>query len=191
MPRKPDPTLKPAIIEKVTEHLHDTKLEAVSVRSLGRVLGTSAYPIVYHFGSRESLIDAVVDHLERDVDDLVLDPEADDDALGAWLIAVFGGLHHRERLLAARLAFELGAVETLDGRDRERLVHRGHLAALTAWCSAHGYPVPAAAEAAADAVRAARGAQWAFLVDPDETDVDAALRTVADRLVTGARCAVG
>ena len=57
MPRKPDPTLKPAIISKVAQHLQDTKLEDVSVRSLGRVLGTSAYPIVYHFGSRDALVD--------------------------------------------------------------------------------------------------------------------------------------
>ncbi|MEK6310081.1 MAG: TetR/AcrR family transcriptional regulator [Curtobacterium sp.] len=187
MPRKPDPTLKPAIIEKVVEHLHDTKLEAVSVRSLGRVLGTSAYPIVYHFGSREALIDAVVEHLDRDVSHVALPAEADVDALVAWLTTVFGGLEDRERRLAVRLAFELGAVETLDGRDRERLVHRGHLAAIAAWCATHGYSPPDARRAAGEAVRAARGAQWSALVDPDGTDVEAALRTVADRLLSGTR----
>ncbi|WP_142314482.1 TetR/AcrR family transcriptional regulator, partial [Bacillus pseudomycoides] len=67
MPRKPDPTLKPAIIAKVAQHLQDTKLEDVTVRSLGRMLGTSAYPIVYHFGTREALIDAVVEHLAETV----------------------------------------------------------------------------------------------------------------------------
>ncbi|MFS0731157.1 TetR/AcrR family transcriptional regulator [Curtobacterium sp. 1P10AnD] len=186
MPRKPDPTLKPAIIEKVAEHLHDTKLEAVSVRSLGRVLGTSAYPIVYHFGSREALIDAVVEHLDRDLADVRLLPDADATALHDWLVAVFGGLAHRERFLAARLTFELGAVETLDGRERERLVHRRHLATVAAWCTTHGYPASDAEQAAGEAIRAARGAQWAALVDPDSTDVDAALRAVADRLVSGA-----
>ncbi|WJX98767.1 TetR/AcrR family transcriptional regulator [Curtobacterium sp. 458] len=190
MPRKPDPTLKPAIIEKVTEHLHDTKLEAVSVRSLGRVLGTSAYPIVYHFGSREALIDAVVEHLDRDLADLRLVPDAGPAALRHWLIAVFGGLEHRDRFLAARLTFELGAVETLDGRERERLVHHGHLAAVAEWCRAHGYATPDAEQAASEAVCAARGAQWAALVDPDGTDVDGALRAIADRLASGAQVPV-
>ncbi len=182
MPRKPDPTLKPAIIEKVAEHLHETKLEAVSVRSLGRVLGTSAYPIVYHFGSRDALIDAVVEHLDRGIAQDSLDPGADVGALRAWLTAVFGGLGHRDRLLAARLTFELGAVESLDGRERERLVQRGHVASVAAWCTAHGYDAGDAQDAAVDAIRAARGAQWAALVDPDENDVDAALGTIADRL---------
>ncbi|WP_152998067.1 TetR/AcrR family transcriptional regulator [Curtobacterium luteum] len=182
MPRKPDPTLKPAIIEKVTEHLHDTKLEAVSVRSLGRVLGTSAYPIVYHFGSREALIDAVVEHLDRDLAHVQLLPDADGTALRDWLVTVFGGLTHRERSLAARLTFELGAVETLDGRERERLVHRGHLASVAAWCTTHGYATAHAELAASEAICAARGVQWAALVDPDGTDVDGALRAIGGRL---------
>ena len=187
MPRKPDPTLKPAIIQKVALHLRDTKLEDVSVRSLGRVLGTSAYPIVYHFGTREALIDAVVEHLTESVSTLTLDPEADDLALADHLVAVFGGLDDPERALAARLTFELGAVESLSGRDREQGVHRARVAAVAAWCRAHGYGPDAAEHAARNAVRAARGAQWAAIVDREHTDTDAALRAIADELVTGAQ----
>ncbi|GAA3336945.1 hypothetical protein GCM10017714_01790 [Curtobacterium pusillum] len=185
MPRKPDPTLKPAIIAKVAEHLQDTKLEDVSVRSLGRVLGTSAYPIVYHFGTRDSLIDAVVDHLAIAVSDVVLDPRADDLALADYLIAVFGGLDDPERSLAARLTFELGSVESLDGRDRERTFHREQIAAITAWCVAHGYGASDAERAARGAVLAARGIQWGAIVDRDRSDPDAALRAIADKLVSG------
>ncbi|WIE63990.1 TetR/AcrR family transcriptional regulator [Curtobacterium sp. MCLR17_036] len=188
MPRKPDPTLKPAILEKVTEHLLDTKLEDVSVRSLGRVLGTSAYPIVYHFGTREALIQAVVDHLAETVTAADLDPASDHAALADWLVTTFGGLDHPERALAARLTFELGSVEALDGHRHQHAAHRGRVETITAWVVAHGTPPDDAELLAQDAVLAARGAQWGFLVDPEHTDVDAALRAVADDLAasTGA-----
>ncbi|OII24052.1 TetR/AcrR family transcriptional regulator [Curtobacterium sp. MCBA15_013] len=186
MPRKPDPTLKPAIIAKVAEHLQDTKLEDVSVRSLGRVLGTSAYPIVYHFGTREALIDAVVDHLAESVSDVTLDPGADDRGLTDYLIAVFGGLDDPERSLAARLTFELGSVESLDGRDRERTFHRAQVSAIAAWCVEHGYGAVDAERAARGAVLAARGVQWGTIVDRERATPDAALRAIAQKLVAGA-----
>ncbi|SFF64696.1 TetR/AcrR family transcriptional regulator [Curtobacterium sp. YR515] len=186
MPRKPDPTLKPAIIAKVAEHLQDTKLEDVSVRSLGRVLGTSAYPIVYHFGTREALIDAVVDHLAESVSDVTLDPGADDLGLTDYLVAVFGGLDDPERSLAARLTFELGSVESLDGRDRERTFHRAQVSAIAAWCVEHGYGAVDAERAARGAVLAARGVQWGTIVDRERATPDAALRAIAHKLVAGA-----
>ncbi|MGN7191036.1 MULTISPECIES: TetR/AcrR family transcriptional regulator [unclassified Curtobacterium] len=187
MPRKPDPTLKPAIIEKVARHLLDTKLEDVSVRSLGRVLGTSAYPIVYHFGSREALVQAVVEHLSADVEARTLEPCADADALADHLVAVFGGLDVRERALAARLTFELGSVESLDGRDHESRCHRRRVDELAAWCRAHGRCPDEAERTARALVEAARGAQWGALVDPEHTDVDAALRALARDVTAGAR----
>lgn len=187
MPRKPDPTLRPAIIAKVVQHLRDTKLEDVSVRSLGRVLGTSAYPIVYHFGSREALIDAVLEHLDGSVARTVLDPDADADALGDWLVTVFGGLEDPDRALAARLAFELGSVETLDGRDHERRCQQARTRPIAAWCVAHGWPPEAAEQAARGAVLAARGVQWGAVVDGDLAGADAALREIAATLASGRR----
>lgn len=186
MPRKPDPTLKPAIVRKVALHLQDTKIEDVSVRSLGRVLGTSAYPIVYHFGTREALIGAVVEHLAAATADIVLDPDADDLALASYLVQVFGGLDDPERSLAARLTFELGAVESLDGRDHERSVHRAQIASIADWCRAHGYGEHDADRAAQAAVLLARGFQWGAIVDPERADPDTALRDLAHKLVAGA-----
>ncbi|GAA1494614.1 TetR/AcrR family transcriptional regulator [Curtobacterium herbarum] len=182
MPRKPDPTLKPAIVCKVTDHLHHTRVEDVSVRSLGRVLGTSAYPIVYHFGSRDGLIDAVVDHLSRPVVSVCLDPDADERSLAEHLVRVFGGLDDAERFLAARLTFELGSVECLSGHERHRRVHRTHVDALAAWCRAHGADDATALRAAQAAVLAARGAQWGAVLDGDVAQTDVVLRGVARRL---------
>jgi len=182
MPRKPDPTLKPAIVCKVTDHLHHTRLEDVSVRSLGRVLGTSAYPIVYHFGSRDGLIDAVVEHLSHPVLSVCLDPDADEQALADHLVRVFGGLDDAERFLAARLTFELGSVECLSDHDRHRRLHRAHVDTLAAWARAHGADDVTARRAAGAAVLAARGAQWGAVLDGDATHTDAVLRCVARRL---------
>ncbi|ROS47482.1 hypothetical protein [Curtobacterium sp. PhB78] len=191
MPRKPDPTLKPAILEKVTLHLLDTKLEDVSVRSLGRILGTSAYPIVYHFGSRDALIDSVVVHLADTVCHAALDPAADRSALADYLVTSFGRLDDPHRALAARLTFELGSVEAMDSRVRQRGLHRDHVAAVAAWCLAHGYDAEAADRVARDAVTTARGAQWTAIVDRERADTDAALRAIADRLAAGAAVTAG
>jgi AcrR family transcriptional regulator len=182
MPRKPDPTLKPAIVCKVTDHLHRTRVEDVSVRSLGRVLGTSAYPIVYHFGSRDGLIDAVVEHLSRPVLAVCLDPDADEQALAEHLVRRFGGLDDAERFLAARLTFELGSVECLSEHDRHRRLHRAHVDTLAAWCQAHGADDATAVRAAQAAVLAARGAQWGAVLDGDVARTDVVLRGVARRL---------
>jgi AcrR family transcriptional regulator len=190
MPRKPDPTLKPAIVCKVTDHLHETRLEDVSVRSLGRVLGTSAYPIVYHFGSRDGLIDAVVEHLNQPTQAVRLDPHADERALAEYLQAVYGGLDDRYRFLAARLTFELGAVECLTRHDRHRRLHRTHVETLAAWCRAHGADDRSATRAAQAAVLACRGAQWGAVLDGDAVHTDAVLRGVADRLADEVRVAV-
>ncbi|MBT1585529.1 TetR/AcrR family transcriptional regulator [Curtobacterium flaccumfaciens] len=184
MPRKPDPTRKPAILEKVVDHFVETKIEDVTVRGLGRVLGTSAYPVVYHFGSREALIDSVVEHLAAARPVATLDPDADADALADHLVAAFGGLDDPHRALAARLTFELGSVESLDGRDRQRRAHRCHVAAIRAWCRAHGADPVLAERAAQDTVMAARGAQWSALVDRAHTEADAALRRIAHDLAS-------
>ncbi|MBT1546814.1 TetR/AcrR family transcriptional regulator [Curtobacterium aurantiacum] len=184
MPRKPDPTRKPAILEKVVDHFGDTKIEDVTVRGLGRVLGTSAYPVVYHFGSRDALIDAVVEHLATASPPAPLDPAADADALADHLVATFGGLDDPHRALAARLTFELGSVESLDGRDRQHRTHRSHIAAIGAWCREHGADPLHAERAAQRAVMAARGAQWSAIVDRAHTDADAALRRIAHDLAT-------
>lgn len=186
MPRKPDPTRKPAILEKVVDHFVETKIEDVTVRGLGRVLGTSAYPVVYHFGSRDALIDSVVEHLAANRPATALDPASDVDALADHLVATFGGLDDPHRALAARLTFELGSVESLDGRDRQRRAHRCHVAAIRAWCREHGAEPVLAERAAQRTVMAARGAQWSALVDRAQTDVDAALRRIAHDLAAGA-----
>ncbi|WIB59272.1 TetR/AcrR family transcriptional regulator [Curtobacterium sp. MCLR17_007] len=190
MPRKPDPTLKPAIVEKVAQHLRDTPTADVSVRSLGRVLGTSAYPIVYHFGSRDALIDAVVDHLAPAADQ-PLDPATDATGLADWLVARFGGLDDPDRALAARLTFELGAVESLAGRTHEHRSHQALVDAVSAWCTAHGHTADTAATTARAVVSGARGAQWSHIVDDGHTDVDTRLRAVARGLTSDARVPAG
>ncbi|QWS34018.1 TetR/AcrR family transcriptional regulator [Curtobacterium aetherium] len=190
MPRKPDPTLKPAIVCKVTDHLHATRLEDVSVRSLGRALGTSAYPIVYHFGSRDGLIDAVVEHLNRHVHAVRLDPDADETGLAEYLQAVFGHLGERDRFLAARLTFELGSVECLTEHDRHRRLHRAHIETLAAWCRAHGADDRSAQRVARAAVLACRGAQWGAVLDGDVAHTDVVLRGVAQRIASEVSVAV-
>jgi AcrR family transcriptional regulator len=187
VPRRPDPTIKPAIVDRVAVHLRDTPVESVSIRGIGRVLGTSAYPIVYHFGSREALLDAVVARLERGAEPSTLEPDADAAALVDWLLGHFGRLADGGRRLAARLAFELGSTESIRAHGHHRRHHERHTETIAAWCRRHGLPDPDAQ--ARSALLHARGIQWGCLIDGDTVAADLALRAIGRGLEREARAA--
>lgn len=179
MPRKPDPTLKPAIIRKVTAHLRSTPVEEVSVRSLARVIESSAYPVVYHFGTKAALIDAIVLDLADRTRSVSLDPHGDRSVLAAFLLDAYGGLDDPDRALAARLAFELGSVASISGSDTHRRLHERDVDAVAAWCATRVADAVAARTIAERIVLAARGAQWGWLMDADAFDLGGALRAIA------------
>ncbi|WP_165067486.1 TetR/AcrR family transcriptional regulator [Marisediminicola senii] len=61
MSRKPDPARRPQLILDIIEYLHDRTLSSLTMRSLADHLEVSTFTLVYHFGTREELIDAVVE----------------------------------------------------------------------------------------------------------------------------------
>ncbi|PZF58646.1 hypothetical protein DEI92_11445 [Curtobacterium sp. MCBD17_034] len=184
MPRRPDPSIKPAIVERVAAHLRATPIEAVTLRGVGRALGTSAYPLVYHFGSRDALVDAVVEHLERTCDHVELDSAATPTDLRSWFREQFGNLGDPDRYLAARLTFELGATEPLRGGCRHRPRHDRQVASVVAWCRHHDVTDPE--RRGREAVLYARGVQWGGVLDGDQQAADQALHRIARTLALAA-----
>lgn len=60
MPRKPDGEIKPALLERILEHLLDKTLSTLSFRTLATALGVSTYTLVYHFGTRAQLVREII-----------------------------------------------------------------------------------------------------------------------------------
>ena len=56
MSRDPDPTIKPALLEKILVYLLSHGLADLSLRPLAEAVGTTARMLIYHFGSKERLI---------------------------------------------------------------------------------------------------------------------------------------
>jgi AcrR family transcriptional regulator len=56
MGRESDPTIKPALLEQVTNYILQNGLQDLSLRPLAQSLGTSARMLIYHFGSKEQLV---------------------------------------------------------------------------------------------------------------------------------------
>ena len=56
MSRDPDPTLKPALLEKVLVYLLEHGLANLSLRPLAQAIGSTARMLIYHFESKEQLI---------------------------------------------------------------------------------------------------------------------------------------
>ena len=60
MSRDPNPTLKPALLEKVLVYLLEHGLADLSLRPLAKAAGTTARMLIYHFESKEQLIVAAL-----------------------------------------------------------------------------------------------------------------------------------
>ena len=64
MARPVDATLRERLIDDVMEAVSRLGLECTSLRALSRELRVSPRMLLYHFGSRDGLLDAVVGEIE-------------------------------------------------------------------------------------------------------------------------------
>ncbi|MEO6991927.1 MAG: TetR/AcrR family transcriptional regulator [Candidatus Baltobacteraceae bacterium] len=61
MPRTADPALRDELLAGVLEHVLARGLSGLSLRPLGRTLHVSPRTILYHFGSKNALLDTIFD----------------------------------------------------------------------------------------------------------------------------------
>lgn len=64
--RDADPTLKPALLEKVLAYLLEHGLHDLSLRPLAKAAGTTARMLIYHFGSKEQLLVGALELAQRE-----------------------------------------------------------------------------------------------------------------------------
>ncbi|WP_150308190.1 TetR/AcrR family transcriptional regulator [Planctomonas psychrotolerans] len=60
MARKANPNRRVVLLEGITEALFTRSIGEISFRSLAESLGVSTYTLVYHFGTREELLKAIL-----------------------------------------------------------------------------------------------------------------------------------
>lgn len=121
MGRRPNPARRPELLDAIVDHLAEYGLADLSLRPLADVLGTSTFTLTYHFGDKEGLIKAALDHAEARQEQLVLElsAAADPDASFSSTVGEFWRfLSSDEGLTSMRLAFEAA---TLAIRDPDAL----------------------------------------------------------------------
>ncbi len=80
-------TARDVLLEKVLDYFIGHGVRDVSLRTLAANIGTSHRMLIYHFGSREKLLTAVVDHIwhsQHEILEELADAHLDDPAEGAW-----------------------------------------------------------------------------------------------------------
>jgi AcrR family transcriptional regulator len=65
VPRSADPSLRDKLLRAIVDHVLKERFADLSLRPLARAVGASPRTILYHFGSKEALILAVVDDARK------------------------------------------------------------------------------------------------------------------------------
>lgn len=127
MARPEDPTKRPRLLKQIIEYLEVHRLSELRFRSLAQHCGVSTQVLVYQFGTREQLVEAVVTEVEREMRAVAEDNI--DAGVPAAVREFSQWLQHHERaatLLSISAEWQMlarqanrendGATETVDGR---------------------------------------------------------------------------
>ncbi|MGO4298677.1 TetR/AcrR family transcriptional regulator [Leifsonia sp. RAF41] len=117
MGRTPDPNRKPELLGRIMEHVATEPLSRMTFRSLASALGVSTYSFVYHFGSRQEMIDAILEEGVRQQSESLTGVDVtafDRDQFRDWYKEAFRHSLRENNRTALRLQFEAGALEPID-----------------------------------------------------------------------------
>jgi AcrR family transcriptional regulator len=176
------------LLDAAIEHVAAHGVGDISLRGQAAALGTSHRMLIYHFGSREGLLAAVVDVVEQGARDTLAamaeeartDPDPTEAGLRFWHLVT------EEALIYGPLFFELSSHAMLDlphtAGLRERLVTTWLDALEAMWC-ARGVPRPQAREQGRLDLAVSRGLLHDLLLSGEREQVDAAMRRYAEDTV--------
>jgi AcrR family transcriptional regulator len=178
------PTGREALLAGAIGHFAEHGVGDTSLRALAEAIGTSHRMLIYHFGSREGLLAAVVDVVEQGARDtlaaMVEEARTDPDPTEAGLR--FWHLVTEEALIYGPLFFELSSHAMLGlphaAGLRERLVTTWLDALEAMWC-ARGVTRAQAREQGRLDLAVSRGLLHDLLLSGEREQVDAAMRRYA------------
>jgi AcrR family transcriptional regulator len=181
-----NPSGHDALLEGAIGHFAAHGIGDTTLRGLAEAIGTSHRMLIYHFGSREGLLAAVVAAVEQGARDtlarMVEEARDDPDPLEAGLR--FWRLVTDDALVYGPLFFELTshAMRGLPhATDLRQTLVTTWLDALTEMWSVRGVPKRAARTQARLDLAVARGLLHDLLLTGDRLGVDAAMRSYAEQ----------
>ena len=170
---------RPQLLAALTEYVLEHGLADFSLRPAAGALGVTHSTLIRHFGSRERLLEEVIevvcDDLLRQVDSEIDDPEAPTSEV---LRAVWAVVRRPREQRQFALLFELAAAKARGVQVTDATVHAlvtGLLEPLERNLRHHGAEPSEARELATLVAAQLRGLQLDLALSKDETRIDAAM----------------
>ncbi|TNC20548.1 TetR/AcrR family transcriptional regulator [Georgenia sp. 311] len=179
------------LLAAVVDHLADHSVDGQSLRSIAAAVGTSHRMLIYHFGSREGLLAAVVGEVERLQREAFTVVASSDDAATPREVAERFWEHVvGPATRYGPLFFELSA-HAMQGRAHAQALATGlvgpWLDVLAGEIAAGGIDAARARTQARLGLATVRGLLFDLLVTGDRTGVDDAYRLLLDLVGAAAR----
>jgi AcrR family transcriptional regulator len=189
---EPVPTGRDGLLQRAIGHFAEHGVGDTSLRALAEAIGTSHRMLIYHFGSRDGLLAAVVDTVEqgardtlaRMIDEAKTDADPFDAGLRFWHLVTEDALVYGPLFFELTSHAMLGLPYAVD--VRERLVTTWLDAVTSMWTARGVAKREARAQASLD-LAMARGLLHDLLLTGDRKRVDAAMvrysRAAVDRML--------
>lgn len=154
------------------EHVATEPLSRMTFRSLASALGVSTYSFVYHFGSRQEMIDAILEEGVRQQTESLAGVDVtafDRDQFHDWYKEAFRHSLRESNRTGLRLQFEAGALEPIDPDIGKRVTTSfvQWRDTVKAWLKKQGVETRRAGVLATWLVDSAAGLHFGFLMTGD------------------------
>lgn len=156
------------------EHVATEPLSRMTFRSLASALGVSTYSFVYHFGSRQEMIDAILEEGVRQQTESLAGVDVtafDRDQFHDWYKEAFRHSLRENNRTALRLQFEAGTLEPIDPDIGKHIIpaftERRDMAKL--WLEKQGVETRRAGVLAHWLVDSAAGLHFGYLMSGDRS----------------------
>ncbi|MFJ3393878.1 TetR/AcrR family transcriptional regulator [Leifsonia aquatica] len=185
MGRTPDPTRKPELLSRIMEHVATEPLSRMTFRSLATALGVSTYSFVYHFGSRQEMIDAILEEGVRQQNESLVGVDIvafDREQFREWYRQAFRHTLREANRTALRLQFEAGVLEPIDPDLGKRITtaFTEWRELVRSWLKKQGVETRRAGVLAHWLVDSAAGLQFGYLLVGDRAATVAAFDVFLD-----------
>jgi AcrR family transcriptional regulator len=186
--RTPDPNRKPELLGRIMDHVATEPLSRMTFRSLATALGVSTYSFVYHFGSRQEMIDAILEEGVRQQRDTLAGVDVtafDTEQFAAWYREAFRTSLSDANRTGLRLQFEAGALEPIDPDIGKRITtsFAGWYEMVDAWLRGQGVAAERAHVLATWMCDTVMGLHFGYLLTGDQRKTIEAFDLFVDAFV--------
>jgi len=106
MPRKADPARRSEILDAIVDYIAENGIADLSLRPLAKALGQSTFVLTYHFGDKDGLLAAALEHFEAKQREMLLGL-GNDGPLDAVVKQYWRSITRERNLRLLRLSLQL------------------------------------------------------------------------------------